>query len=121
MPHTILVVEDEPDLREVIVDCLKGAGYTAVSCGDGNQVLGLIRQHAPSLVILDLQLPGMNGWKLCHLIKSNPATARLLIVALSGLIEEDSGAGDTDRFDYMIAKPFDPDALLNRLRKLLKD
>ena len=120
MPHTILVVEDDLDLREVLVATLTAAGFTAVACGDGAQVLGLIQQHAPALLILDLQLPGVNGWKLCHLIRANPAIATLPIIALSGLIEEDSASSPTDRFDYMIAKPFDPDALVNRVRKLLQ-
>ena len=83
---SILVIEDDQDNLELIQFLLNKAGYHVLTARDGHQGLEQIHTHAPDLVLLDLAIPGIDGWHLAHMIRSNPDTAAIPIVAVSAHI-----------------------------------
>jgi CheY-like chemotaxis protein len=111
--HTLLIVEDEADLREMLRDYLELHGFQVMAAGDGGEALSLISsvEHL-CLVILDLIMPGMNGWDFFSQLKSSPAlSATPVIVATSVPSRAPPGAV------AVLRKPLDPDKLLALVRK----
>jgi twitching motility two-component system response regulator PilH len=117
---TVLVVEDSLAEREMIKDLLEGSGLTVTAVGDGQEALRLIRGHPPDLVLLDIVMPGMNGYEVCRLIKSDTATKSLPVVMCSAKGEEfDRYWGMKQGADAYIAKPFQPTDLVGTIKQLL--
>jgi type II secretory ATPase GspE/PulE/Tfp pilus assembly ATPase PilB-like protein len=119
--HTVLLVEDEEALRLVLKDLLERDGYNVVEAGDGIQALDEIDRSAPDLVVLDLNLPRLDGYGVLTRIRSRPSTSKLPVLVLTAKSDEDnevrvfeSGADD------FLAKPFRQRALSARLKALLK-
>jgi two-component system cell cycle response regulator/two-component system cell cycle response regulator DivK len=80
---TILVVEDHPLNRELVVDLLEAAGCTVRQAADGRGLLGRVQAERPDLILLDLQLPGVDGFTLARQLTADPATRRILLLAMS--------------------------------------
>jgi CheY-like chemotaxis protein len=119
--QTVLLVEDEESLRLVLRDLLEREGYTIVEAADGVQALEAIDRHDPDAIVLDLNLPRLDGYGVLTHLRARPATAALPVLVLTAKGDEDnevrvfeSGAND------FITKPFRPRALSARLRALLK-
>ena len=115
---TILIVDDDRELRELIGFALRGAGYTVVEAGDGLEAL---RQHAaekPDLVILDVNLPGIDGFEVCRRIRVASDTPVMMLTVRSEEADQVRGL-DLGADDYL-AKPFSPRTLLARVRALLR-
>ena len=119
--HKILVVEDEPDIRKLVHYNLTQDHYKVVEAEDGEQALKIIQRDKPSLVILDLMLPGMSGLELCRTLRGQDETAKLPILMLT------AKAGEADRVlglemgaDDYLAKPFSPRELVARVRAILR-
>jgi two-component system alkaline phosphatase synthesis response regulator PhoP len=119
--RTILVVDDEPGIVQIARDYLERAGYRIVTAADGFQALRLARSEVPSLVVLDLMLPGMDGLDVTRAIRGDPATRSIPIIMLTARVEE------TDRLiglelgaDDYITKPFSPRELVARVRAVLR-
>lgn len=112
MPFTILLVEDDFDVREALAETLRDEGY-AVDCAvDGEQALGYLRDgNRPGLILLDLMMPRMSGSEFRMVQKVDPALAHIPVVLLSadGRMEEKAKALQTDG---AIRKPIDLDELL---------
>ena len=106
---TILVVEDEEPILQIVADLLQAEGYTAVRAYHGGQALELTRNTPPDLVLTDLMMPVMGGAELCRSLKDDPATREVPVIVMTaaGRVRVDELACD----DF-IAKPFDLDALL---------
>jgi two-component system phosphate regulon response regulator PhoB len=119
--HTILVIEDEEDIQELLLYILRKEGYQAVAVDSGERGLeAAIRQH-PDLVILDLMLPGMDGLSVCRQLKSNENTRDIRVIIVSAKGEEsDIVAGLELGADDYITKPFTPGILLARIRAVLR-
>jgi two-component system, chemotaxis family, chemotaxis protein CheY len=84
MTHTVLVVEDEVDLREMLQEALELSGYAVVAVADGRAALdAMARIESLCLVLLDLLMPGMNGWDFCDHVRKRPELARLPIIVHS--------------------------------------
>ena len=122
MPNaTILVVEDEEDLREIIIYNLKREGYVANGVESGEQGLEMTVEQQPDLVILDLMLPGMNGLDVCRKIKQNEQTKSIPVIFVSAKGEEsDIVTGLELGADDYVTKPFSPRILLARIRTVLR-
>ena len=105
---TVLVVEDDPVQRGLLVDVLADEGYTVLAAEDAPRALRLAREHAPGLVLADQGLPGPSGLDLLAALRAGEATHRIPLVLLSGLPPD----GDGHRPDAVLAKPFDLDELL---------
>ena len=118
----IVVVEDETAIRRVIVLALKGAGYTdVVEVGNGREAAELIAREVPTLVLLDVMLPGLDGVEVCRRMRANRETAAVPIIMLTAKSEEhDIVAGlDAGANDY-VTKPFSREVLLARIRAVLR-
>lgn len=118
----ILVVEDDPAIRRVVVLALKSSGYTdLVEVGTGDVVLETAYRERPDLILLDLMLPGKDGIAVCRELRANPETASVAIVMLTAKGEErDIVSGlDAGANDYVV-KPFSKEVLLARIRAALR-
>ncbi len=118
---SILVVEDEEDLRNIIIYNLDRDGYKTIGVETGEQGLEYAITYKPDLVILDLMLPGMNGLDVCRHIKQDSDTQSIPIIIISAKGEEaDIVSGLELGADDYVTKPFSPRILLARLRAVLR-
>lgn len=120
MTATILTVEDERDVLELIRFHLAKAGYRILTATSGREALEVIRLQRPDLVLLDLMLPDIDGFGVCEILRRNPETAALPIVIVSAWNTSDSrNLGlELGALDYL-SKPFSPRALVERVQHLL--
>ena len=117
----VVVIEDEPDIVEVISYNLKREGYQVASAMRGDEGLNLVRNQSPALVILDLMLPGMDGLSVCQQLKSDPITRDIPIIMVSAKGEEsDVVIGLGMGADDYLEKPFGPRELLARVKAVLR-
>jgi two-component system response regulator VicR len=115
--HTILVAEDEPDIRRLLEIMLTRAGFRAVIASNGREALDLFDVEQPSLVILDVGMPELGGWDvLIHIRQSSDA--RVLMLSARGLETDQVRGLNLGADDYM-TKPFSNDQLIARVRSLL--
>ena len=121
MPDSILVVDDEKDLVDLISYNLEKDGFTVLKAYDGEEALRLIRTRKPHLVILDLMLPGIQGMEICKLIRNDPENAVLPIIMLTAKGEEiDKILGLEVGADDYVTKPFSVRELLARVHAVLR-
>jgi two-component system phosphate regulon response regulator PhoB len=117
----ILLVEDEPDIAEVLRFNLEKADFDVEIERRGDQALEAIRRQAPDLIVLDLMLPGLDGLEVTRLIKRDPATARIPLVMLTAKGEEvDRIVGLELGADDYIPKPFSPREVVLRIKAVLR-
>ena len=117
----ILVIEDEPDILEVIQYNLEREGHKVIACRNGELGLSRIRTDDPDLVILDLMLPGMDGVEVCRQVKSDPVTRAIPVIMVTAKSEEsDIVLGLGIGADDYITKPFSPKELLARVKVVLR-
>ena len=117
----ILVVDDEPEAVELVEFNLKQAGFAVLAAADGAEALQKARKQAPSLIVLDLMLPEMEGTEVCKILRNDPATAGIPIIMLTAKAAEiDRVLGLELGADDYITKPFSPRELVLRVRKLLE-
>jgi len=117
----IVVVEDEPDILEVLCYNLKREGYSVFESLDGREGLILIEDKIPDIVILDLMLPGIDGLEICRKLKSNPRTQDVPIIMVTAKGEEsDVVLGLGVGADDYILKPFSPKELIARVKAVLR-
>ncbi len=121
MADRILLVEDEKTISELVAESLRRRGYLVETAFDGDTGLFAVEMSIPDLVILDVMLPGMDGWEVCRRIRENPATRGIPVMMLTARREErDLLAGfDVGADDYM-KKPFSVNELVARVGSLLK-
>ena len=118
MPETILIVEDEPKLAEVLADYLRQAGFNIEHLADGREVVPRVRESAPDLILLDLMLPGKDGMEICKEIRAFSAVP---IIILTARIEEiDRLLGLELGADDYICKPFSPREVVARVKAVLR-
>jgi two-component system alkaline phosphatase synthesis response regulator PhoP len=118
---TILVVDDEPGIVQIARDYLDRAGFRVVTAGDGISALRLVRAERPSLLVLDLMLPGMDGLDVTRALRQDLATRKLPIIMLTARVEEaDRLIGLELGADDYITKPFSPRELVARVRAVLR-
>jgi len=121
MPSRVLIVEDEPDIRELVVHHLKREGYQVSAASSGEEALRQVQAAPPDLVILDLMMPAMNGLEVCRRLRQDPVTASLPIVMLTAKGDEvDRVLGLEIGADDYVVKPFSPKELLARVRAVLR-
>jgi two-component system alkaline phosphatase synthesis response regulator PhoP len=119
--RTILVVDDEPGIVAIARDYLDRAGFRVITAGDGTAALRLARAERPSLLVLDLMLPGMDGLDVARVLREDPATHMLPIIMLTARVEEaDRLIGLELGADDYITKPFSPRELVARVRAVLR-
>lgn len=120
MNKRVLVVEDNEDNRRIMRDLLRSVGYEIIEAVNGNEGVQLAEAHTPDLILMDIQLPGIDGYEATRQIKANPALARTPIIAVTSyaLSGDEIKARDAGCDDY-VTKPFSPRALLAKIRSYL--
>lgn len=118
----ILIVEDDATIRTVLEMALLGAGFVHVtSCGRGDEGLEAVRLQKPDLVLLDLMLPGLDGFTVCRRIRETPSLAPVRVIMLTARTQnEDIVRGLECGADDYVTKPFDRAVLLARIRAVLR-
>ena len=121
MASDVLVVEDEPDIRNLIVHHLARDGFRCRTAGTGAEALTRVRAAVSDLVVLDLMLPEMSGLEVCRRLRGDPATAAVPIIMLTAKADEvDRIVGLELGADDYVAKPFSPKELVARVRAVLR-
>jgi len=115
---TVLVVDDEPIVRDVVVRYLRRDGFTTLEAGDGDAARSLIESSAPALVVLDVMLPGTDGLELCRWIRGRSDLPVILLTARGE--EADRIVGLELGADDYVTKPFSPRELAARVRTVLR-
>lgn len=115
----ILVVEDEPHARESLVDRLEFEGYEVVTAEDGAIGLSKAKEEKPDLIILDVMLPKMDGFKICRLLKFDKKFRDIPIIMLTArTADADISVGKETRADFYMTKPYDVDELVTKITEL---
>jgi two-component system, cell cycle response regulator DivK len=120
MTKRILVVEDQEDLRGILRDLLTGSGYEVAEAADGGEGVAKAKSERPDLILMDIQLPILNGYDTTQQIKADPSLKAIPIVAVSSYAmkgdEDKARASGCDRY---VTKPYSPIQLLRIIRGLL--
>lgn len=121
MSKTILIADDEPNIRQLVAFTLRRRGYTIVEAEDGSTALALIRQESPDLAVLDVMMPGLTGIAVVQQLAVDPATAGIPVILLSAKgqgVEIEEGLASGARL-YLV-KPFSPRELADRVAEVLE-
>ena len=114
----ILIIEDEPDIQELLAAYLRDAGYEIVIAGDGVEALAQFQQGAFDMILLDLMLPKIDGFGVCELIRRESSVPILMLTALDG--EQEQLRGFQMEIDDYVTKPFSMPILLQKIRAILR-
>ena len=122
MSKRILVVEDQPDNRKIIRDVFAPTGYEIIEAENGEEALAAIAKARPDLILMDMQLPIMDGYTATRRIKADPALRSIPVIAVTSyaLSGEEKKAREAGCDDY-IPKPYSPRELLAKVRQYLSD
>jgi phosphate regulon transcriptional regulator PhoB len=121
MENKILIVDDEPDIVDLVTYNLKKDGFRVTTASDGEEALNKIRKDKFDLVVLDLMLPGIQGVELCRIIRNDPKTAGIPIIMLTAKGEEvDRIVGLESGADDYMTKPFSSRELIARIKAVLR-
>jgi two-component system response regulator RegX3 len=118
MTRTILVVDDEPTLRETLAEALDAEGFRVLTAADGREALNRFREHQPDLVVLDLMLPELSGIEVCRIIRAESGVPIVMLTAKSSELDKVVGL-ELGADDY-VTKPFSLRELTARIRALLR-
>ena len=122
MAKKILLVDDEVDIVSMIQLRLEASGYEVIVAGDGNSAYGMAKSTSPDLIILDLMLPGMDGYQVCRLLKFDQNYKNIPIIILSAKSQqEDKEWGQKAGADFYLTKPFKQEELLAKIKELLRE
>lgn len=120
-PPRVLIVDDERRNRDLLEIMLQDEGYLLLTAGSGEEALAIVAQQPPDLVLLDVMMPGMDGYKVAMKIKSNSAMRDVRIVLLTSLGDSNSRAhGLRAGAEDVLAKPINRAELCERVRSLLR-
>jgi DNA-binding response OmpR family regulator len=118
---TILCIEDEADVAELVCHLLRRAGYRVETAATGREALAKIARRPPALILLDLMLPDIDGFALCEILRLDAVTATIPVIVLSGWTSSESRhvGLELGALDYVV-KPFSPRDLLQRVKRLME-
>jgi DNA-binding response OmpR family regulator len=118
----ILIIEDEEAIRFILEKRLSDAGYFVISAEDGIEGLNKLRKENPDLIVLDLMLPGLDGYQICSLIKRDRRYAHIPVLILTARIQQkDYEMAMAVGADAFLTKPFESQVLLSKIAELLKN
>ena len=121
MSKRILVVEDQEDNRQILRDLLGSTGYEMVEAENGEEALTEVAKQRPDLILMDIQLPVMDGYEATRRIKADPALRSIPIIAITSYaLGEDEKRARAAGCDDFVAKPYSPRDLLAKIRGYLK-
>ncbi len=116
----ILVVEDQEDNRKIMNDLLSSAGYEVIEAVTGEEALRVVEAERPDLILMDIQLPGLDGLEVTHRIKANPALRHNPVIAVTSYaLSGDKAKALEAGCDAYFSKPVSPRALLAKVREFI--
>jgi putative two-component system response regulator len=119
--YKILVVDDQPVIRQIASTTLRSQGYQIFQAENGEVALSVARAELPDLILLDVRMPGISGFEVCRIVKTDQATKHIKVVMLTGeILDEDRQEGFRNGADEYFTKPFSPLELLKKIRELLE-
>ncbi|MFZ2078702.1 MAG: response regulator [Xanthobacteraceae bacterium] len=118
MSKRILVVEDQPDSRQIILDMLAGTDYEITEAENGEEALAAIAKQRPDLILIDIQLPIMDGYATTRRIKDDPALRAIPIIAVTSYVEDEKARAAG--CDEDVPEPYSPRQLLAKIRQYLQ-
>ena len=117
----VLIVDDVPDNRAIYADFLRFSGYEVVEATDGYEAVELAKKRQPDVVLMDLSLPGMDGWEATRQIKNSSTTHHIKIIAVTGHALEGTAKGAREAgCDAFLSKPCLPETLEAEIRRMLE-
>jgi len=122
MPKRILVVEDQEDLRGVLRDLFTRSGYIVIEAADGATGVASAKSNRPDIILMDIQMPVIDGYEATRRIKADPTLAHIPVVAVSSFaMKGDEEKARAAGCDHYVTKPYSPIALLRMIRGYLGD
>lgn len=120
-PVKILIADDEPDILEIVSYNLTAEGYEVICAKNGNEAIEFAKRHLPSMIILDIMMPGKNGIDVCKILRLQPQFKDTVIIFLSALSDENTEIKglETGADDY-ITKPISPKVLISKVNALFR-
>lgn len=120
MLKKILLVDDEPHIIIMLANRIKHAGYEIITAGDGQEGLEKARKEKPDLIILDVMLPKLDGYKVCRMLKFDEKYKQIPIIMFTARAQKiDKETAESVGADGYITKPFEPQILLDKIKELL--
>ncbi|CAN5849086.1 response regulator [soil metagenome] len=120
MNQTILLVEDNEDNRIIYTTVLRHVGYDVIEAHDGVQAIALARSAKPDLILMDISIPEIDGWEATRILRQDPATSAIPIVALTAhALQDDREKAAQVGFTAYLAKPVNPRAVVAEVRRWL--
>jgi DNA-binding response OmpR family regulator len=118
--HTVVIADDEPSVRMLVHATMETDGFNLIEAADGDEAWSLIQKHRPSLVLLDVRMPGRTGLEILREIKSEPNLSGTRVILLTASAQEsDINAGLLAGADFYLTKPFSPRDLLSKVDEAL--
>jgi two-component system, cell cycle response regulator DivK len=122
MNRTVLLIEDNEQNRYLVTFLLEKHGYTVVPAATGREALDLVRTLSPAIILLDIQLPEMNGYAIARALRSAPALATIPIIAVTSYaMPGDRESALAAGCDGYVEKPIDPDSFVSEIQRFLPD
>jgi CheY-like chemotaxis protein len=119
--RTVLIADDEPSMRLLVHATIESDDYIVIEAADGTEAWAMIKEHKPSLVLLDVQMPGRTGLDVLRLVKADPDLVSTRVILLTSKAQEDDvEAGLIAGADFYLTKPFSPLDLLTRVEEALE-
>ena len=120
MDKTVLVVDDEPSILEVVNILLSSEGYTVLTASNGEEGLQKIREHKPDIVIMDVMMPKMSGFMVTKVVQKDPELKDIPILLLTATSQMAGGIQLEMPTPYRLTKPFQPEELIKKIKTILK-
>ena len=118
--RTVLIADDEPNLRLLVAATIESDQLTVLEAGDGDEAWDLLQKHRPDLILLDVQMPGRTGLEVARAIRADPMLATTKIIMLTSKAQQaDVAAGLAAGVDLYLTKPFSPIELLTSVERIL--
>jgi len=114
----VMIVDDDADIRELCDDLLARAGYECALAASGEEAISLLEQKTPGLIVLDLNMPGMDGWSVAALIRKHERTARIPILVLTALTQNVENAARRAGATSFCLKPVDSKRFVKEVKRL---
>lgn len=119
-PYTVLIADDEPSVRLLVQATIEGNDYEVLIASDGEEAMSLIQEHRPSLVLLDVRMPGRTGLEILGEIKADPDLKQTKVILLTASAQAgEITAGLVAGADFYLTKPFSPRDLLSKVDEAL--
>jgi DNA-binding response OmpR family regulator len=116
----VLIADDDPIARELLVFRLQNEGFEVRSAEDGPAALAAAHEKAPDIAVLDVHMPGLSGFDVCRMLRTDPATSAIAVIMLTASVQEaDVATGFDVGADDYLAKPFNPRELVSRIEAVL--